>query len=93
MQVGLAVLGEVEVDNHIDGLDIDTTCEEVGADEVAAHAVAEVVENPVTMRLEHLGMRVETGVAELGDLFGEELNTICAVAKDDGLVDLELGVV
>ena len=51
VQVRLAVLGEVKVDDDVDGLDVDTASEEVRADEVAADAVAEVVEDAVTVRL------------------------------------------
>jgi hypothetical protein len=48
------------------------------------------VEDTVAMRLEHLGVRVEAGVAEFGNLLGEQLDSVCRVAEDDGLVDLEL---
>lgn len=60
VEVGLRVLGEVKVDDDIDGLDVDAAGEEVGADEVAADAVSEVVEDAVTVGLEHLSVRVET---------------------------------
>ena len=36
-------------------------------------------------------MGVETGVAKLGDLLCEKLNSVGRVAEDDRLVDLELG--
>lgn len=42
------------------------------------------------MSLKHLGVRVETRVAEFGNLFSEKLYTVGRVAKNDGLVDLEL---
>lgn len=42
------------------------------------------------MALKHAGMRVEAGVAEIGDLLGEQLDTVGRVTKDDGLVDLQL---
>lgn len=90
MEVRFAVLGEVEVDDDVHGLDIDTTREEVGTDEVAAYTVAEVVEDAITMGLEHLCMGVETGVAQFGDFLCQELDSVGAVAEDDGLVDLEL---
>ena len=60
VEVRLRVLREVEVDDDVDGLDIDTASEEVRADEVAANAVTEVVENAVAVGLQHLGVRVET---------------------------------
>jgi hypothetical protein len=35
-------------------------------------------------------VRVETGIAKLGHFLGEELNAVCGIAEDDGLVYLEL---
>lgn len=40
--------------------------------------------------LSHLGVNVEAGVSQLGDLLGEELHSLRGVAEDYGLVDLEL---
>ena len=59
VKVGLGVLGEIEVDNDVHSLDIDTTGEKIGTDKVTAVASAEVVENTVTVVLEHACMRVE----------------------------------
>ena len=36
VQVGFGHLGEVEVDDDVDGLDVDTSGEQVGRDEVTA---------------------------------------------------------
>lgn len=90
VQVGLGVLGEVEVDNNIHGLNVNTTGKKVGAHKVAASAVAEVVENAITSVLGHLGVAVEAGIAQFGDLLGEQLYTVRRVAEDDRLVDLQL---
>ena len=46
--------------------------------------------SPVTVGLLHLGVDVEAGVAELGDLLGEQLDAVHAVAEDDALVDVQL---
>jgi hypothetical protein len=35
-------------------------------------------------------MRIEAGVAKLRDLLCQKLDSICRVAEDDGLIDLEL---
>jgi hypothetical protein len=83
VEVRLAVFGKVKVDDDVDGLDVYAAREEVAADEVAAHAVAEVVEHAVAVRLQHLCVRVEAGVAELGDFFGEQLDAVGGVAEDD----------
>lgn len=61
-----------------------------GADEISAYSITEIVEYSVTVVLKHLGMRVEAGVTEFGDLLGEELDTVCRVTEDDGLIDLKL---
>jgi hypothetical protein len=91
MEIGLGVLGEIKVDDDVNSLNIDTTGQEIRADQVSADTVPEIVEDAVTMGLEHLGVRIEARVAQLGDLFGQQLDTVGGVAKDDGLVDLELG--
>ena len=35
-------------------------------------------------------MDVEAGVAQLGDLFGKQLDPLGGVAENDGLIDLQL---
>jgi hypothetical protein len=49
VEVRFRVLWKVKVDDDIDSLDIYTTGEEIGADEISADAVAEIMENAVTM--------------------------------------------
>ena len=68
VKIRFRVLGEIKVDDDVHGLNINTTSEEVGAHEVSTHAVAEVVEDAVTVRLQHFRVRVETRVSEVGDL-------------------------
>eukprot|EP00598_Pedospumella_elongata_P012220 CAMPEP_0185012080 /NCGR_PEP_ID=MMETSP1098-20130426/98114_2 /TAXON_ID=89044 /ORGANISM="Spumella elongata, Strain CCAP 955/1" /LENGTH=384 /DNA_ID=CAMNT_0027541129 /DNA_START=1898 /DNA_END=3052 /DNA_ORIENTATION=- len=91
VEVGLGALGEVEVDHNVHALDVDTAGEQIRAHQVAGRAVAELVEHSVTIGLLHLGVNVKAGVAELGDLLGQELHAVHAVAEDDALVDVELG--
>lgn len=90
MQISLAVLREIKVDHHIDSLDIDTAREEVRADEVAANAITEVVEDTIAVRLEHFRMGVEARITELCDLFGQELDSVGRVTEDDRLINLKL---
>ena len=71
VQVGLSVLGEVEVDDDINGLNVNATGEEVGADQVSADTVAEIVEDTVTGVLLHPSVAVEARVAEFGDFLGQ----------------------
>ena len=92
MKVGFAVLREIKIDDNVYCLNIDTTGKEVRADKVTADAVAEVVENAITMRLEHFCMRVEAGVAQFCHFLGQEFDTVGRITKDDRLIDLQLQV-
>lgn len=49
------------------------------------------MEDAVATLLYHFCVRIETRVAQLRDLFGEELDSICRITEDDGLIDLQLG--
>lgn len=88
MKICLSILWEVKVDYDIDGLDVDTTSEKIGADEIATDAVTEVVKNTVAVGLEHASMTVEAGVAKFGNLLGQEFDTVGGVTEDDRLIDL-----
>ena len=48
------------------------------------------MEDPVAVRLLHARVDVIARVAELGDLLGQQLDALRAVAEDDALVDLQL---
>ena len=91
VQVGLSHLGEVKVDDDVDGLDVDTPGEEIAADQVSAKASSEVVEDSITVSLGHLGVDVVAGVAQLSDLLGQELYSLCGVTEDNALQVKELG--
>ena len=90
VKICFRVLGEIKVDDNIDGLNIDATSEEVGAHEVSTHAVSEVVEDAVTVRLQHFRVRVEARISEVGDLLCEQFDAVRRVAEDYRLVDLQL---
>lgn len=91
MEVGLRILREIKVDDYVNSLNVDTTGKKIRANEIAAYTVPEVMKHTVTVVLQHLGVRVEAGVSKFGDLFRKQLHSICGVAEDDGLVDLEFG--
>ena len=76
VQVGLSHLGEVEVDDDVDSLNVDTSGEEIAAHEVPAEAGPEVVEDSVAVSLGHLGVNVVAGVTELSDLLGQQLHSL-----------------
>jgi hypothetical protein len=58
---------------------------------VPSRPVAELVKDAVAVGLLHLGVNVVTRVAELGNLLGKQLDAVHRVAKDDALVDFQLG--
>ena len=89
VEIGLGHLGEVEVDDHVDGLDVDAPGQEVGADQVPAQAGPEVVEDSVPVVLGHPRVDVVAAVAEVGDLLGQQLHSLRRVAENDALIDLE----
>ena len=91
MEVRLGVFGEIEIDDDVDSLNVDTTGEQIRTDQIAADTVTEIVEHAVSGLLGHLGMAVEARVAQLRDLLGQKFDAVGRVAEDDGLVDLELG--
>lgn len=91
VQVGLCHLGEIEINNNVHSLYIDTSGEEIRADQIPAQPGSEVMENAISVCLLHLGVDVIAAVAELGDLFRQQFNTLCRIAEDDRLIDLELG--
>ena len=90
VKIGFGVFWEIEVDDNIDGLNVDTTSKEVRAHEVSTHAVTEVVEDAVAVRLQHFRVGVEAGIPEVGNLLCEQLDPVCRIAEDDRLVDLQL---
>lgn len=90
VKVCFGIFWEVEIDDDIHGLDINASREQVRTDEVPTYAVTEIVKYAITMRLQHFRVRIETGIAELRDLLGQQLDTISGVTKDDRLVNLKL---
>ena len=91
VKIRFGILGEVKVDDNVDRLNIDTTGQEIGTDQIAHGALAEIVEHSVASVLEHLSVRVEARVAQFRDFLSEKLHPSRTVTEDDGLVDLQLG--
>ena len=85
MEIGLGHLGEVEVDDDVDGLDVDTSGEEIAADQVPAEAGSEVVEDSIAVSLGHLGVDVVAGVAQLRYLLSQQFHPLCRIAEYDTL--------
>lgn len=89
MKICLGVLREVEINDNVDRLNVDTASQQVRANEIPADSIAEIVEHPVAVLLKHAGMRIEARITKLGDFLGEEFYTVRRVAEDDRLVYLQ----
>jgi hypothetical protein len=76
LQIGFAVTWKVEIDHDVDGLNVNTTREQVRTHEITAETRAEIVKDTITMFLTHLRVNVITTVAEFGDFLGEQLDTL-----------------
>jgi hypothetical protein len=50
---------------------------------VTSAAIPELVEDAVSVGLLHLGVNIEAGVPQLGDLLGQQLHTVDRIAEDD----------
>lgn len=66
-----------------------TTGEKIGANQVSAVSLTEVMEDTVSVILSHLGMNVVARVTDFRDFLSEKLNTLSRVTEDDRLVDLK----
>ena len=62
MEISFCVFREIEIDDNVDCLDVDTASEEIRAYKIAAFPVAEIVENSIARLLKHACMRVKAGV-------------------------------
>lgn len=90
MEICLGILREIEINNHVDSLYINTSSEQVRADQITTDTIAKIVEDAISVVLQHTGMGIEARIAKLCDLLREQLHTIGGIAENDGLVDLQL---
>jgi len=88
VEVGLGELREVEVDDNVNGDNVDTAGKQIGADETSGLSVFEVVEDSVPISLCHPWMYKEARVAKLVNFLSEKLNSFSSVAEDDCLADI-----
>lgn len=90
MEICLGILREIEVDNHVDGLDINTASEQIRTDQITTDSIAKIVEDPISIVLQHTCVGIEARITKLCDLLCKQLYTICRVAENNRLVDLQL---
>lgn len=87
VQVDAALGGEVEVDDHVDGLHVDAASYQVGADEGLELALPEALEDPDPFVAAHVGVQALVLVLLLVELAREHLGPLVGAAEDDALVD------
>lgn len=92
MKICLSVPWKIKINDHIDRLYIDAPRQQVGTDQITTVALTKVVKYPISMVLSHSRMYVITGIADFSDLFSQQLHTLCRVAKNYGLIDLQLQI-
>jgi hypothetical protein len=90
MQISFGIARKVEIDDHIDRLDVNAAREQIRTHQIAAIALAEVVEHSIAMLLGHFGMDIIAGIAQLSDLFCQQLYAPSGIAEDDRLINLQL---
>jgi hypothetical protein len=83
VEVGFSILWEVKVDDNIDCLNIDTASQQVGANQIATHAISEIMEHSVTVLLKHSSMGVKARVTKLSNFLRKQLNPVGRVTEDD----------
>lgn len=88
MEIRLRVLWKIKIDNDIHSLNVDTACEKIGAHQVSADSISEVVKHTVAMVLKHFCVRIEAGIPKFSNFLSQEFHTIRRIAKYDGLIDL-----
>lgn len=91
MKVSFCHFWEVEINDDVDCLDIDTTGEKIAANKVPAESGAEIMEDSVSVSLRHFGVNVVAGISQLSNLFGQQLDSLGRVAENYTLVDLKFG--
>lgn len=92
VQVDVGLVGEVEVDDHVDGLHVDAAGDEVGGDQSLELALAEAFEHPYALISLHVGVEVLVLVLLVVEFAGEGFGALVAAAEDDALVDDQLAV-
>lgn len=89
VEIGFCILGEVEIDDNVDSLDVNASSQKIRADQISTSSRAEVMEDLVAVLLQHSSMGVIARISKIGNLLGQQLHSIGGVTEDDRLIDLE----
>lgn len=89
VKVRLCISWKIKIYNDIYTQNIDTSSKDIGTNEASGLTIFKVVIDPATILLSHFRVDVEARVTELGDLFGQKLNSLCIFAENDCLVNVK----
>ena len=92
VQVGAALCGEVEVDDHVDCLNVDTSGDQVGTDQGLELAFPETFKDLRPFVSLHTRMQVSVLVLSFIELPGKVLSPLVRATENDALVDNQLGI-
>lgn len=71
MQISFCHFREIEIDHNIHSLYINTARKQIGADQISAESLTEIVEHPISVRLCHFRMYIVATITQFGNLFGQ----------------------
>lgn len=89
MQIGFCSLWEIKIDDNVHSLNVDTSGQQVRADQVTDFALSKFVKHLVSGQLGHFCVGVVTRVAQFGDFLGQQFDSVGGVTENDRLVDLQ----
>jgi hypothetical protein len=92
VDVVLLLLGQLEVDNESNLLDIDTTSKHVSSDQDTHGSRSELLHHDFTLLLVHLSVHAGDNEVLLGHAALELVDPALRVAVDNGLVDVQVRV-
>lgn len=92
VDVVLLLLGQLEVDDEADLLDVDTTGKHVSGDQDTHGARSELLHHDFTLLLVHLSVHAGDDEVLLRHAAFKLIDSTLRVAVDDSLVDIQVGV-
>lgn len=90
MQVSFGIARKIKIDDYVHGLNIDTSSEQIRADQITTSSFAKIMKNTITMALCHAWMNIIAGIPYLCDFLCQKFHTLRWIAKNNRLVDLKL---
>lgn len=87
MQVSLSTIWEIEVNDYVNGGNINASGEEICGNQTPALPFPEIMKNFIPFLLRHSGMNVVAGEIHLKDFLGQKFHSEGRIAKNDHLLN------